>query len=189
MGPFRGLDAGSAGPGRHAGSNPAFGTSRRAPCDADTGTVTSSQGQGLGAPDAPRHPCVHAPANLFVVIVRVLTAKVRFSKVAAFDTLIREQAKSMRGQPGLEYVKLARRVEPDGGEEVVLFEEWRDASSMYAWVGPNLAEPRLVDGARELVEELTITHYEALDREAAFEDVRRDDDEDDSEEADAREAG
>jgi heme-degrading monooxygenase HmoA len=78
----------------------------------------------------------------------------------------------MRGQPGLEYVKLARRVEADGGEEVVLFEEWRDATSMYAWVGPNLSEPRLVDGARELVEELTITHYEALDREATFEQVR-----------------
>jgi heme-degrading monooxygenase HmoA len=113
------------------------------------------------------------------VIVRVLRAKVRPNKVAAFDTLIREQAKSMRGQPGLEYVKLARRVEPDGGEEVVLFEEWRDATSMYAWVGPNLSEPRLVEGARELVEELTITHYEALDREAVFEEVRDQDDGDD----------
>ena len=85
----------------------------------------------------------------------------------------------MRGQPGLEYVKLARRVEADGGEEVVLFEEWLDAASMYAWVGPNLSEPRLVEGARELVEELTITHYEALDREATFEEVRDEGDEDD----------
>lgn len=74
----------------------------------------------------------------------------------------------MRSQPGLEYVKLARRVEPDGSEEVVLFEEWLDANSMYAWVGPNLSEPRLVPGARELVEALSVTHYEALDREAVF---------------------
>jgi heme-degrading monooxygenase HmoA len=121
------------------------------------------------------------------VIVRVLTARVRSNKVAAFDTLIREQAKSMRGQPGLEYVKLARRVEADGGEEVVLFEEWRDAAAMYAWVGPNLSEPRLVDGARELVEELTITHYEALDREAVVEALPHQDDEDDDED-DASEA-
>jgi heme-degrading monooxygenase HmoA len=124
------------------------------------------------------------------VIVRVLRAKVRPNKVAAFDSLIREQAKSMRGQPGLEYVKLARRVEPDGGEEVLLFEEWRDATSMYAWVGPNLAEPRLVEGARELVEELTITHYEALDREAAFEEVRdQGDEDDDANVEESREAG
>lgn len=98
------------------------------------------------------------------MIVRVLTAKVRASRVGAFDALMRGQVALMRGQPGLEYLKLARRLHPDGGEEVVLFEEWRDSASMYAWVGPNLTEPRLVPGARELVDELSVAHYEALDR-------------------------
>ncbi len=62
------------------------------------------------------------------------------------------------------YVKLARRLRADGGEEVVLFEEWQDAAALYAWVGPNMMEPRLVGGTRELIDELTITLYEALDR-------------------------
>lgn len=98
------------------------------------------------------------------MIVRLVTARVRASKVGAFDVLLRHQVSLMRQLPGLEYVKLARRVQPDGGEEVVLFEEWRDSASMYAWVGPNLTEPRLVPGARELADEVHVAHYEALDR-------------------------
>ena len=98
------------------------------------------------------------------MIVRVLKAQVRANRVAAFDVLFRRQVDLLRGQPGLEYVKLARRLQPDGGEEVILFEEWLDAQSMYAWVGPNLAEPRLVPGARELIDELHVAHYEALDK-------------------------
>jgi hypothetical protein len=108
------------------------------------------------------------------MIVRVLRARVRSNKVAAFDTLLRRQVEFMRSQPGLEYVKLARRLEPDGGEEVVLFEEWLNARSLYEWVGPNLAEPRLVAGARELVDELEVSHYEALDRDLADADAEFD---------------
>jgi len=98
------------------------------------------------------------------VIVRLLQARVRVGKVASFDALFREQVALIREQPGLEYVKLARRLRPDGGEDVILFEEWRDTTSLYAWAGQNLGEPRLVPGARELIEELVIAHYEALDR-------------------------
>jgi heme-degrading monooxygenase HmoA len=98
------------------------------------------------------------------LIVRILTARVRANKVGAFDALFRRQVDLLRQQPGLEYVKLARRVMPDGGEEALLFEEWMDAASMYAWVGPNLEEPRLVPGARQLIDELRVAHYEALDR-------------------------
>ena len=68
----------------------------------------------------------------------------------------------LREHAGLEYVKLARRVQ-GGTEEVLLFEEWRDAASMYAWTGPELSRPRLLPGAEELVSDLTIAHYEALD--------------------------
>jgi hypothetical protein len=102
------------------------------------------------------------------VIVRVLRAKIRANRVAAFDVLFRKQVEIMRGQPGLEYVKLARRLQPAGGEEVLLFEEWLDSSSLYAWVGPNLAEPRLVPGARELMDELHVAHYEALDKDVVI---------------------
>ena len=60
-----------------------------------------------------------------------------------------------------------RRLQADGGEEAVLFEEWQDAASLYAWVGPNLTEPRLIPGVRELVEEVHVTHYESLSDEAS----------------------
>lgn len=100
------------------------------------------------------------------VIVRVLRARVRARNVSAFDALFRRQVVLIRAQPGLEYVKLARQIQPDGGEEVVLFEEWLTAAAMYAFVGPNLTEPRLVDGARDLIDDLVVGHYEALDRDA-----------------------
>jgi quinol monooxygenase YgiN len=97
------------------------------------------------------------------VIVRVLRARVRPGKVGAFNAIFRQQVPLLKEQPGVVYVKLARRLQPDGGEDVVLFEEWQDAAALYAWVGPNLMEPRLVPGAKELIDELVVAHYEALD--------------------------
>jgi len=104
------------------------------------------------------------------VIVRVLRARISANKVGAFNAVFRRQVSLLRQQPGLKYVNLARRLQADGGEEAVLFEEWQDAASLYAWVGPNLLEPRLVPGARELIDEIIVAHYEALaeDDEASF---------------------
>lgn len=96
------------------------------------------------------------------MIVRVLRANVRAGRVGQFNALFRRQVGLLREQPGLAYVKLARRLQSDGSEEAVLFEEWLDAASLYAWVGPNLAEPRLIPGVRELVEEIHVAHYEVL---------------------------
>jgi Antibiotic biosynthesis monooxygenase len=101
------------------------------------------------------------------VIVRVLRARVRAGRVAPFNALFRRQLALLREQEGLLYVKLARRLQRDGGEEAVLFEEWQDAASLYAWVGPNLTEPRLVPGVRELVDEIHVAHYEALSEDEA----------------------
>lgn len=100
------------------------------------------------------------------MIVRVLRIKVKARNVAAFDALFRTQVDLLRAQPGLEYVKLARQIQPDGSEDVVLFEEWLTAANLYAWVGPTLIEPRLVDGARRLIDEVVVSHYEALDKDA-----------------------
>jgi hypothetical protein len=85
--------------------------------------------------------------------------------VASFNVLFRRQVDLLREQQGLEYVKLARRLLPEGGEDVLLFEEWRSTADVYRWAGSNLAEPRLVPGVRELITSLAVTHYEALDRE------------------------
>jgi quinol monooxygenase YgiN len=101
------------------------------------------------------------------VIVRVLRAQVRPGRVGAFNVVFRRQVALLREQPGLVYLKLARRLEPDGGQEAVLFEEWADAASLYAWVGPDLSAPRLVPGARELIDDLSVSHFEVLSDQSA----------------------
>jgi quinol monooxygenase YgiN len=96
------------------------------------------------------------------VIVRVLTAKVTYASAGRMHELMRQQLPILHQQDGLVYVKLARRL-LGSSEEVVLFEEWRDASAMYAWTGPDVMKPRLLPGTESLIEDLIITHYEALD--------------------------
>jgi len=99
------------------------------------------------------------------VIVRILTATVMPGEANQFNALIREELPILKAQPGLVYVKLARRFEADGTEEVVLFEEWRDPDAVYAWAGPDLSKPRLLPGSEELLVDLKVVHYEALDLE------------------------
>jgi heme-degrading monooxygenase HmoA len=99
------------------------------------------------------------------VIVRVLTARVGPREVGEFNDLLRGELAELREQPGLVYAKLARRLDERGGEEVVLFEEWATPADLWRWTGGRLTEPRLLPGTEELVEDLVITHYEALDME------------------------
>ncbi len=96
------------------------------------------------------------------MIVRVLTATVRQEQSARFNDLMRQQLPALRASPGLVYVKLSRRI-LGAEEEVLLFEEWRDTASLYAWTGPQLSKARLVPGAEALVTDLRVAHYEALD--------------------------
>ena len=97
------------------------------------------------------------------MIVRVLTAQVPAPNVAQFNVLLRMELDELRVQPGLVYAKLARRLDEENGEEVVLFEEWRTPADLWAWTGGKLHKPRLLPGTEDLVNELTITHYESLD--------------------------
>jgi heme-degrading monooxygenase HmoA len=97
------------------------------------------------------------------VIVRVLTARVLPRHAARFNELLRGQLAELREQPGLVYVKLARRFDDGGDQEVVLFEEWRTPSDLWRWTRGRLGEPRLLPGTEELIDNLNITHYEALD--------------------------
>ena len=96
------------------------------------------------------------------MIVRILTARVTDRNSAAFEDLLRRQLPRMREHEGLVYLKLARQVH-QGYEEVLLFEEWRDAQALYGWAGPKLHKPRLLPGAERLAENVEVTHYEALD--------------------------
>lgn len=96
------------------------------------------------------------------MIVRILTARVTDRNSAAFEDLLRRQLPRMREHDGLVYLKLARQVH-DGYEDVLLFEEWRDAKALYGWAGAALNKPRLLPGAERLAEDVRVTHYEALD--------------------------
>jgi heme-degrading monooxygenase HmoA len=97
------------------------------------------------------------------MILRVLNAHVPKPDIAEFNDLLRAQLAELRTQPGLVYAKLARRLDDDGSEEVVLIEEWRTPADLFEWTGGRLTQPRLLPGTEELVGNLTITHYEALD--------------------------
>ena len=97
-----------------------------------------------------------------LVIVRILTARVADRNAAAFEDVLRRQLPLMREHDGLVYVKLARQAHR-GFDEVLLFEEWRDASALYGWAGADIEKPRLLPGAEGLAEFVHVTHYEALD--------------------------
>lgn len=97
------------------------------------------------------------------MIVRVLTARVPSRNVGQFNHLLREKLNVLHQQPGLVYAKLARRLNDAGDEEVVLIEEWATPAELWEWTGGHLTEPKLLPEMDTLIEELTITHYEALD--------------------------
>ena len=97
------------------------------------------------------------------MIVRVLTARVPSPHVAKFNQVLRVKLDVLHQQPGLVYAKLARRLNETGDEEVVLFEEWATPADLWSWTGGHLTEPKLLPEMNTLIEELTITHYEALD--------------------------
>ena len=97
------------------------------------------------------------------MIVRILTARVPRQNIGPFNDLLRAQLNELREQPGLVYAKLARRLEEDEGEEVVLVEEWRTPPDLFAWTRGRLNRPRLLPGTEDLIEDLVISHYEALD--------------------------
>jgi antibiotic biosynthesis monooxygenase (ABM) superfamily enzyme len=96
------------------------------------------------------------------MIVRVLTATLKAERAGLFNELMRVQLPILREYPGLRYAKLSRRI-LGSEQEVLLFEEWIDTASLYAWAGPDLDRPRLLPGAEDLVLDLRVAHYEALD--------------------------
>lgn len=96
------------------------------------------------------------------MIVRVLTATLKAERAGVFNELMRKQMPILREYAGLRYAKLSRRI-LGSEQEVLLFEEWQDTASLYEWAGPDLDKPRLLPGAEDLVLELRVAHYEALD--------------------------
>lgn len=97
------------------------------------------------------------------MIVRLIRVRAKAGLVGQLNALMRRRQAELRDQPGIVYTKLARRLEPGGGEEVVLIEEWRDPSVLYAWAGTDISDPRLSEDAGESVVDVSVTTYESLD--------------------------
>ena len=97
------------------------------------------------------------------MILRVLTARVPNENIGRFNELLRAQLKELHEQPGLLYAKLARRLSDDYTEEVVLIEEWSTTADLFEWTHGQLTAARLLPGTEALVENVVVTHYEALD--------------------------
>ena len=89
------------------------------------------------------------------VIVRILTAKVPAENIGLFNDLLRAQLKELQEQPGLVYAKLARRLNENQSEEVVLVEEWRTPSDLFEWTRGRLTKPRLLPGTEDLIANLS----------------------------------
>jgi hypothetical protein len=96
------------------------------------------------------------------MIVRVVTARVRTERAAAFNSKLLQQLPILREQPGLVYVKLARQAQEED-EVVLLFEEWRDTASLYGWAGPLTNRPRFLPTTEDRLDDVSVEHYEALD--------------------------
>jgi hypothetical protein len=97
-----------------------------------------------------------------------LTAHVPARQVGRFNDLVRRSLPILRSQPGLVYVKLARRLDDDGSEEVILFQEWRDVESLYAWIGRDIHRPHVFGSDPVDYAEVRVTHFESLDVEPGW---------------------
>ncbi len=62
-----------------------------------------------------------------------MSLRVRAGREAAFLDQPDQVTAWAKTLPGLCYVRVARRVEPDGWQVVLFVTEWQDAASLYAW--------------------------------------------------------
>jgi quinol monooxygenase YgiN len=118
-------------------------------------------GNNVAALNLRHSPLSRQPRN--TVVIRTLTARVKPGHIGPLNDLLRRQMPILKDQPGLVYAKLARRLEEDGSEEVILFEEWRDVAAVYEWAGNDLTRPRLLPGTEAHIDDLQVLHFEALD--------------------------
>ena len=104
------------------------------------------------------------------MIVRVLTATLKADQAGQFNELMRTQLPLLRDYPGLRYAKLARRIPrwPAGGVPLRGMEGHGVAVRLG---GPRPRAAAAPAGRRrDLVLDLRVAHYEALDVDPEAED-------------------
>ena len=96
------------------------------------------------------------------MIIRLLTAQVEPGRQATLNDLLRRHLPTLRNQDGLRYVKLARQIRADG-DRFLWFEEWSDPRALHRWAGPDLTVLRRVPEVDELLSDVTVELFEAVD--------------------------
>ncbi len=97
------------------------------------------------------------------MIVRIVSAVVPPELTSAVHAHIREEwLPGLRSQPGMVYVKLARRLD-QAGERLMLITEWRTVADLYRWAGDDIDTRHLAEGHEPLVQHWDIQHFESLD--------------------------
>jgi heme-degrading monooxygenase HmoA len=101
------------------------------------------------------------------MIIRIVSIQMKPGHEGLFHASLRSELEILKAQPGLVYVKAARRLLDDGGEEVVLMEEWATSAALHDWAGPDLSRPRLLPDVERRLADATqsvhVIHYEAID--------------------------
>ena len=99
------------------------------------------------------------------MILRLLTLRVRAGREAAFVEQADQVTEWAKTIPGLRYVRVARRVEPDGSQVVLFVMEWQDAESLYAWNAhpETVGQGPLNDGNDPHWDDAHVTLWEVVD--------------------------
>ncbi len=99
------------------------------------------------------------------MILRLLTLRVRAGREAAFLEQADQVSAWAKTIPGLRYVRVARRVEPDGSQLALFVTEWQDAASLYAWNEhpETIGRGPLNDGSDPHWDDAQVTLWEVMD--------------------------
>jgi transposase/quinol monooxygenase YgiN len=94
------------------------------------------------------------------MIVRVLRARLKPGKRAAYERLVREHAiPVMRAAPGLAVLHVGQPL-PHRPDEFVFVSVWTDLDSLKAFAGDTWEQVLILPGEADLVEEMSVQHYD-----------------------------
>jgi hypothetical protein len=97
------------------------------------------------------------------MIVRVLTVRIAKDRGAEFHAFVRDRGlPRIQEHPGLVSVHVGRRT--DGAvEHAIVVTVWRDWESITEALGPDPLQPYMPTPESDLVETVTLEHFEAID--------------------------
>jgi hypothetical protein len=97
------------------------------------------------------------------MIVRVLSVRIAKDRGAEFHAFVRDRGlPRIQVHPGLVSVHVGRRA--DGPAELaIVVTVWRDWESIMDALGPDPSQPYMLTPESELIDTVTVEHFEAID--------------------------